>query len=379
MRILYLDFDIPYLIKDADYPVGGAAVEWLNWIKGFRANADEVGILSWKGVNKYLGSKSSEYQMVETYGVDEGTRYLRIVSLRLPRLIKAIASYQPDVVIQGCAALNTGLLCMAARSMRVPFVYRAANDMDADDRYRSRMSSLEAFFYQYGLRKADAIICQNKYQYQAFKKQFPNKPIIILHNPYEVCADRTEPKPFSDRKYIAWLGVFQQQKNLPALYKIVKALPHYQFRLGGKVTKSKVDEATRQALGSLKEAPNVTFEGYIKRTNIGTFLSNAYLLLNTSHYEGFSNTFLEAFAAGTPIVTTRKVDPDSIIEHNQLGFTSEFYEGLSACIQQVITNDNYDKMSFRCQNYVVEKHNPTWLASQFADFLANLPGLRVSY
>lgn len=370
-----MDFDIPYLIKDADYPVGGAAVEWLNWVKGFQQNDDDIGVLTWKGVHDYLGTKANGYHTVETFGEDEGVRYLRTFNLRLPRFMQAIQAYRPSAVIQGCAALNTGLLCMAAHALSVPFVYRAANDMDADDRYKQRMSSYEAFFYRYGLRKADAIVCQNDYQYRKFKEQFPDKPITILHNPYE---GKTEGElvPPDQRKYIAWLGVFQPQKNMPALYELAKALPQYQFRIGGKVTKSRMDEATHQALQNLEVAPNVTFEGYIKRTAIPDFLSKAHLLLNTSHYEGFSNTFLEAFAAGTPIVTTRKVDPDHIIENSRLGFVADDYLELSGGIEGIINHENYGDLSQRCRDYVIHHHNPAQLAARFTDFLAKLPRRR---
>ncbi|MGB3849309.1 MAG: glycosyltransferase family 4 protein [Tunicatimonas sp.] len=371
MRILYFDFDIPYLVKDANYPVGGAAVEWLNWIKGFRANHHEVGVLSWRGASDFLGEQAKDFSVVETFGREEGIRYLRIFNLRLPRFIQAIRSYQPDVVIQGCASITTGLLSLAAQRAGVPFVYRAANDMDADDRHKSRLSFMEAYLYRSGLRNANAIVCQNSYQHQKFKEQFPDKSIIILHNPYQF-GDRSAVKPLSQRKYIAWLGVFQPQKNLTALLDVVQSLPHYHFNIGGKLSKSHVDEATLQALERLREASNVTFEGYIKRTQIASFLSEAYLLLNTSHYEGFSNTFLEAFAAGTPIVTTRSVDPDHIIEQRKLGMVAEDHGGLAECVQQVVEHPEYEEMAQRCQQYVTESHDPQQLAAKFADFLAEL-------
>ena len=34
LKILYLDFAIPYLLKDSDNASGGAAAEWLSWIEG---------------------------------------------------------------------------------------------------------------------------------------------------------------------------------------------------------------------------------------------------------------------------------------------------------------------------------------------------------
>lgn len=51
-----------------------------------------------------------------------------------------------------------------------------------------------------------------------------------------------------------------------------------------------------------------------------SFLSKSHLLLNTSYYEGFYNTFLESLSVKTPIVTTQAVDPNNFIQKNNLGF-----------------------------------------------------------
>ena len=51
MKILFVDFTLPYLLKDSEYPVGGWAVELNTWLKGLSANNIHAGVLSWKGAN----------------------------------------------------------------------------------------------------------------------------------------------------------------------------------------------------------------------------------------------------------------------------------------------------------------------------------------
>ena len=52
LKILYLDFAIPYLLKDSDNVSGGAAAEWLSWIEGIKTTGNKIGILTWKGAKQ---------------------------------------------------------------------------------------------------------------------------------------------------------------------------------------------------------------------------------------------------------------------------------------------------------------------------------------
>jgi glycosyltransferase involved in cell wall biosynthesis len=82
-------------------------------------------------------------------------------------------------------------------------------------------------------------------------------------------------------------------------------------------------------------------------------------LLSTSAYEGFSNTFLEAFAAGTPVVARRAVDPDSIIGRNDLGLVADDAPGLSDAVIRLgaMGDDEYSRLTERCREYVVTNHS----------------------
>jgi len=365
LKLLYLDFFMPYLLRDANYPVGGATVEWYAWLKGFIANNQKVGVLTFKGAKEYI-NKQLEFDIVETYGMDEGIPKLRLIYRRYPALLNAVREYNPDYLIQECADINTGLMACIGRRLKIPFVYRVANDMDTDERYKARLSKWRQIVYQFGLKHADTIICQNNYQYESLKKRYDNKRISVIHNPFHYEGDLTAIRALNERRYVAWLGIFQHQKNLPVLLEIVRCLRNVEFRIAGKEVNS-TDLETKKALNSLAECNNVKFVGYLKRTEIFSFLSNAYALLNTSHYEGFSNTFLESFLSGTPVVTTEGVDPDNIIRKNNLGKISKNYYTLPDLITSLINGNDYEHITRRCRQYVLKEHNPELLARKFIE------------
>ena len=192
-----------------------------------------------------------------------------------------------------------------------------------------------------------------------------------MHDFYDYDTIFPKIKLASEREYVAWIGRFVFEKNLPRLLKIVKYLPNLHFKIAGEEGKYS-DKSSKIALQELRESPNVTFVGYLTRKEVLPFLSNAYALLNTSYVEGFSRTFLEAFTVGTPIVTSKKVDPDAIIQKYHLGIVVEEREELGEALKKFIYSDNLDKMALRCREYVVGHHSPNMLVKKFIKGIGKL-------
>ena len=154
--------------------------------------------------------------------------------------------------------------------------------------------------------------------------------------------------------YVAWVGIFQKQKNLSQLLSIAKKLPMCKFKIAGQKLKS-IDEETSGTLKLLEKLNNVEFVGMIKRNQIFNFLANAYCLLNTSHYEGFSNTYLESFSVHTPVVTRNITDPDNIIKEFNLGISVKNYSDIPNAIINIIEK-KYEFNNF--SKYLNKYHDP---------------------
>ena len=163
LKLLYYDFHMPYLVKDGNYPVGGATVEWYSWIKGLEANNCEVGVLTWRGANNYVGYNDS-INFIETYDPNAWFRKLRWL-YRFRILFKAVKKFNPDYLMQECAGFETGIMAYIGKKLSIPFIYRVANDIDTDNRIYKRLNYRQRIYFQYGLRNSSAIFCQNSYQF----------------------------------------------------------------------------------------------------------------------------------------------------------------------------------------------------------------------
>jgi len=369
MKILFIDFSLPYLLKDSNYPVGGWAVELQTWLQGIKQAGAETGVLTWKGASEYVG-RPLDFELLGTYNPKQGIKVLKYFYLYIPAMLRAARAFKPDVIIQACCGLNTGIMAFIANRLGVPFIYRVANDMDADERYTDRLRGYEQFAYRSGLHKARAILCQNQYQHDRLQQWFPNKPLHILHNPFDIERNLPQTKFKKEKRYIAWLGVFSRQKNMSLLHHISGRLPDVKFHIAGMESKT-IDPETCRAIEQLKRMPNVHFVGYVQRKDVLEFLSGAVALLSTSHYEGFSNTFLEALVSGTPIIAPRRVDPDLIITNNKLGLTSEQDEKLSQLIEEMwnLEERTYETLAEKCRSYVLTHHDPVGKSEELMTIL----------
>lgn len=373
MKILFIEFFLPHLLKDSDFPAGGWTNELRSWLEGLRQCDCKIGVLTWKGAGEYVG-KEVGFDLIETYKPKTGIKFLRYFYVYLPALMKAAKEFAPDVIIQSSSGLETGMMGYIANSLHIPFVHRVASDRDADDRiYKTTIPFYAKLGYRYGLRQTTATICQNQYQHDSLKERYPEKQHYILHNPFTALQQLPIIKERVEKQYIAWVGIFKYEKNLPLLYAVARKLPDIQFKVAG-MRSDHTDSACEAALAKLKILKNVELVGFVKRNNMFDFLNDALLLLSTSHYEGFSNVLLEAMAVGTPVAVPNRIDPDSIIALHQLGQVSEKDELLPKHVQQIVDlpPEQYHALACRCREYVAKKHDPVTKASAMLTILQEL-------
>ena len=126
----------------------------------------------------------------------------------------------------------------------------------------------------------------------------------------------TTPSAHTDRTYVLWVGNFMRCKRPERLLWLVRNLPHVPFHVvGGPV---RHDPAIFQEYrDKLYQCPNVTFLGALPLGDTEREFRKASILLCTSEDEGFPSTFLQAWNAAIPVITT--VDVDGMIARHGAG------------------------------------------------------------
>ena len=220
--IFYDDKIINILLKE-ERPSGGAAVQAYGWIRGLSESNQDVQIITKIGKNETLKDECKNIGIIPMYDHEKGIRWLRWVYYRIPYIYKSLKKSKADYLYQcvpGWQSFFIGIICYI---LNIKFVLRISNDYLLDERFYDRRSRIHHYFLRLGIRMSYCVLCQNDYQYNIIKSRFPSKRALKISNPIFLDTSYSNVN-IQDRKYIAWVGVFQYQKNLKLLYEISSEL-----------------------------------------------------------------------------------------------------------------------------------------------------------
>jgi len=98
------------------------------------------------------------------------------------------------------------------------------------------------------------------------------------------------------------------------------------------------------------------FLGPLPLVGVNRLLSTSKLLVCTSEFEGFPNTFLQAWAYNVPVVST--VNPSGFITEFGLGRVIEDEPQLLLAVREILdSNELYEQCQQNIKNYFTEHHD----------------------
>jgi glycosyltransferase involved in cell wall biosynthesis len=270
-------------------------------------------------------------------------------------LIAAMRRADADVYYHNCGEYVTGQVAMWCRRHGRAFVYSVASDPDCDVRLPQMKTLRERVLYRYGLRHAERIVVQTEKQQGMLRTGFGLDSLLIPMP----CIGPDEsgyvapPPPTPGMARVAWIGRVVPLKRLEWLLDIAARLPRVQFDVVGPPDPE--TDYTRAVFARGRALPNVTMHGRVDRDRMPEIYRGASLLCCTSEYEGFPNTFLEAFSHGVPVVST--VDPDGVIVRHGLGGAAETIDQISDRIARLIDSASDWQASSRAARAYFQQHH----------------------
>lgn len=225
-----------------------------------------------------------------------------------------------------------------------------ASDSNVDKSNEAK-SGMQTRLFRRGIKQTSYFVVQNDRQKQLLFEKYGKRRSIIIPNIW-----KTNPK-FNNadvgRNGILWVSNIRTIKQPEWFLEIATKLPDIKFfMIGGASDKQLYNQCEERA----KNIPNLEFLGKKSFDKTNAFFSQVKLVLCTSKYEGFPNTFLQAWANNIPVITT--FDPSDLVKTHGLGDTCNSIEEFVESIKHFMTDDNYFKqIENNITKYFSEAHN----------------------
>ncbi len=264
---------------------------------------------------------------------------------------------------------SPGIVSLFCRLRKKKIIFSIASDREVmKERIALNNKPHIALAHRLDIKLADVVVTQSEFQRRKLKENFARESITIKSlSPklYKQVPQKDDPP------VILWVATMRRIKQPELFLELAKAIPEARLQMigGPALGEERYFTSIQETAGGI---PNLDFLGFIPRDRIDHYFAKASLLVNTSIIEGFSNTFLEAWAAYTPIVSLN-ADPDGIICHHKLGFHSKNFDQLVQNVKTLLNDRKLrEKMGRNGRNYVEQEHDIKKIVVQYTALFKQL-------
>jgi glycosyltransferase involved in cell wall biosynthesis len=307
----------------------------------------------------------SNIRVIKIYKRDDVPHLSRPVKARY--IWQALRKADADICMEGPAMSGVvPLFCRLKGKKSVRFIASDAEVLKTGTALTREF--FLSLFDRLNIKLVHSITVQSEYQRKMLSCNFKRKSTVIK-NPLILPGNGMGHK--HDPPLVLWVATIKQIKQAELFLELAKAIPETKFQmiggpeLGEEPYFAFISEAARRI-------PNLDFIGYIPRDKLEPYFEAASILVNASTLEGFPNTFLEAWASYTPVVSLNS-DPDEIICRYKLGFHSKTFDQMVKDVKTLLEDPELrDEMGRNGRKYVEQQHDMQEIATQYADLFQQL-------
>ncbi|HEX3099287.1 MAG TPA: glycosyltransferase family 4 protein [Usitatibacter sp.] len=288
----------PVLTGDRSIPVvGGAEVQQSMIAPALVKRGWRVSMIS-LDYGQPEGADVRGVTVYRTHKPDAGLPVVRFVYPRFTSLWQAMKRANADIYYQRTADIQTACVAAFCRVHGRRSVYAGASDVDFMPGEEDIKFVRDRAIFRWGVRNVDAVIVQNAVQLETLRRNFGRQGFLIPScyvAPAGARADRAG--------YVLWAATVRPSKRPELLLEIARRLPNVRFvMIGGPDPGRREAEYMRSVVEMAAAVPNIEVRGFVPFVEAERAFDGARVVINTSLYEGFPNTFLQAWSRGVPTV-----------------------------------------------------------------------------
>lgn len=289
-----------------------------------------------------------------------------------PSMISIYDEVDADIYVVPGNSQFSGELAYYCRQRGKKYVFLSGSDFDYFPKYKAEPKKSDIYgvphsLKVYAIENAHAHIVQSEHQAEMLKQGY-GRSAIIIRNPIDLKPDFPR-NP--EANTILWVGKSDERVKRPSvILALARQLPEYAFVI---IMVLAIPETHQRCLEEAKSLSNVTLLNRVPFDKIEWYFANAKLHVNTSHFEGFPNTFLQSAKYGVPTVSLQ-VDPGAMLSQHGCGQKCEGdLDRLKTMVRLLMTDTRlYAETSARCLDYVRAYHGKEKIISQYEKALLSL-------
>lgn len=225
-----------------------------------------------------------------------------------------LLTVRPQIVLYRGADRVAYPLAVLSKICNVKFVQFGASDTDFEPGQELIVGGAHnRKLWQKTLRKAEYVVTQNAYQHDSLKQHYGKESLILCNIWGKPDSNGAKQSHATD---VVWVANLRRLKRVEWILNVAKAMPDIQFTIIGG-SHGKEPEYYHYIEKEAKTIPNIHFLGKRTFQETNAIVAHSRLLCCTSEFEGFPNTFLQAWTCNVPVVST--VNPNSCITEFGLG------------------------------------------------------------
>jgi len=251
------------------------------------------------------------------------------------------------------------------------YVFLAGSDGDYHPGYKAHPEAmgiygLPGYLLVYAIENASVHIVQSKHQAELLRQTY-GRSSVVVKSPLEL--GRTSPKE-TEPDTILWIGKSDWIKRPEIVLQLARQFPEYHFVV---IINCSNRQIHARCIREAEALSNVTLLHYVPYSEVEGYFAKAKLLVNTSIFEGFPNTFLQAAKYEVPIVSYQ-VDPGEMISKHECGLLCDGdFERLKENVRLLMTTPSfYAARSANCLQYIKTHHDKDKIIKEFEDVLVSV-------
>lgn len=359
MKICFISKNVYPLATDSGIAfAGGAEVQLLLLAREFRKRGCEISFVTDDfGQGEVRVVDDIKYYKVPFRYMGGNKLYLLIDWFILFKKLKKIDA---DFYLMKGPRFNLCPIAVFCKYDKKKSVFLTTTDYDCNISQLRSLDGYSRHLYYLGLKLVDAIVVQSEYQKKEVMRVFKKGAIVIR----SIAQSANSLNIREKKPYVLWVGNDSKEIKRPHLFvELAKRLPNTGFKMIA--SPNGAGGYDSNLLEKVKQVSNLEFIGFVPFSKVNRYLQEASVFVNTSVREGFPNTFLQAWAYKTPVVSMA-IDPDNVIQKYSLGFCSGSFENMVLDMKRLLeSRDLQLEMGENGFRYVKREHNPEKILARY--------------